>query len=188
MSSLIGLAGKARVGKGTFVTILSDLVRDNSHVREFAYATELKRELDPFLIAKYGISAFTTDNEQKKIIRPHLVERGAGARKEDPFHWIRIVAPQVELALAHGEIVVISDNRYANECDWVHSRGGKVVYIERILPDGSLQPAANEEEAKNDPEARAASDIILSWPTLPLDRLRPYVQDVWSQLNGVSIK
>lgn len=187
--TLISLAGRARVGKGTFVTILDEALlqrRPSRHVVEVAFAQVLKEELDPMLRHRYGISAFTTDSAEKRIIRPHLVERGAGARAVDPQHWIKLVEPAVKSALGRGDVVICSDSRYRNECDWIHSLGGKVIYIERIQPDGQPVPPANDEEARNDDAARAVADATITWPTFPknvLDNLRPYVLNAWSQLT-----
>ena len=183
-TNLLSLSGRARVGKGTFVTLLRDILHPQI-VSEKAFATELKAQIDPFLRSEYGISAFTTDTEEKKIIRPHLVALGAGMRAQDPGYWIKLVEPQVKLDLARGDVVVVSDSRYRNECDWVHSLGGQVIYIERLQPDGKPVPPANEEEAANDDAARAVSDFTISWPTFEanyLYHMRPFVLDVWTQM------
>lgn len=189
---LISLAGRARVGKGSFVTILDDIMcerRPSRNVIEVAFATCLKQEVDPITRAKYGISAFTTDNEEKKVIRPDLVERGAGARVEDPNHWIKLAEPQVKQALDKGDVVIVSDSRYRNECNWIHSLGGKVIYIERIQPDGTPVPPANDEEARNDDAAREVADTTVSWPTFEgtleerHDKMVPFVLEAWNQVT-----
>lgn len=185
--TLLSLSGRARVGKGTFVSLLRGII-PHRHVAEVAFATALKEELDDSLIARFGISAFTTDDAEKRIIRPYLVERGAGARAIDPNHWVKLVEPVVKAALDRGDVVVVSDSRYRNECDWVHSLGGKVVYIERIGVDGLPVPPANLEEATHDSAAREVSDYFVSWPTFSssdyLDKMRPHVQAVWSQMTA----
>ncbi len=82
--------------------------------------------------------------------------------------------------------MVVSDSRYRNECDWIHSLGGKVIYIERILPDGTPVPPANAEEAANDDAAREVADYILSWPTFSenvLDSMRPFVLNAWTEVT-----
>lgn len=185
---LIGVSGRARVGKLTFFNLLRDIYReqlaDETRVVHFAFAKALKAELDAQLIREFGISAFTTDTAQKTIIRPALVARGAGARKEDPNHWIKQIEPGVKDCLACGDLAVVEDVRYANEANWVHSLGGKVVYIERIQPDGQPVPPANDEEARQDPGARAASDLVISWPTVgDVNDLRPYVLEAWNRLT-----
>lgn len=182
--TLFSLAGRARVGKGTFVALLGDILSERHHVVEVAFATVLKRELDLILTAKYGISAFTTNDAEKKVIRPHLVERGAGARAVDPNHWIKLAEPTVVAALNRGDVVVVSDSRYRNECDWIHSLGGKVIYIERTVNGVPIDPA-NLEEATHDLAAKQVADHILSWPTFGEDyltQMRPYVLDAWNRL------
>lgn len=185
MIQLLSLSGRARVGKGTFVSLLRRVI-PHRHVEEVAFASALKTELDPILRARFGISAFTADDAEKRIIRPHLVARGAGARAVDPNHWVKLVEPTVKAALDRGDVVVVSDSRYRNECDWVHSLGGKVIYIERIGPDGFPVPPANEEEATHDAAAREVSDYLVSWPTYTtntLDSMLPHVQAVWRQVT-----
>lgn len=187
----VGCAGRARVGKGSFVTLLTNILHGIHNVAPFAFATELKRELDPILRAKYGISAFTQDTAEKVIIRPDLVARGAGARAEDPNHWIKIIEPEVLKVLARGDVAIIEDVRYLNEAKWVQSLGGKVVYIERLLPGSTTEivPFANSEEADNDPKARVVADLVVRWPTFPqnpLDHMRPFVLNAWSQLTSQS--
>ena len=183
-SPLILLAGRARAGKDTFANLLTERVqRDGRTMTRLAYADELKREIDPFLKLRHGISAWTQDNAEKAIIRPDLVAWGKMRRNENPDYWIRKVAPAATEALRNGNVVVLTDNRYGNEAKWGQFLGGKVVYIERTLPDGSIVPAANEEEATNDPDVRAAADIFVKWDTLPLDKLSQIVDDVWSQVS-----
>jgi hypothetical protein len=187
---LIGCAGRARVGKGTFVTLLRQIVNNQTphvDVEEVAFAFALKNELDPILKERFGISAWTTNDDEKKVIRPYLVARGAGARAEDPDHWVKLIESTVRGHLGCGNVVVVSDVRYLNEANWIHSLGGKVVYIERTLPSGESVPPANEEEAINDPQARAVSDLLIKWPTFldnPLDNMRPFVLNAWSQLTN----
>lgn len=187
---IVGCAGRARAGKGTFITLLSDILSEYDPARritEYAFATALKQELDQMLTRRFGISAFTVNTEHKKVIRPFLVERGAGARAEDPDYWIKVLDAPVRAAIAAGRDVAIGDTRYLNELRWVHSLGGKVIYIERIQPDGTPVPFANDEETRNDPLVEAVADIRLTWPTLPLDQLRPYVERVWRELMQAEV-
>lgn len=183
---LAGIAGRARAGKNTFVNLSRErLASRGLTTSSFAFATELKLELDPILRAELGISAFTQDPKEKLIIRPRLVEHGAGQRaKTNGRYWIDKLAPQVERALKVYDVVFVEDVRYANEAQWVHSLVGTVIYVERKLEDGTVVQPANEEEATNDPKARAASDHVVSWPTLPLDQLKPHVADVWAAIDS----
>lgn len=183
--TVYGISGVARAGKDTFARLFAQC-HDNHgyYCRNIAFADALKREIDPTLQSMYGISAWTQSTAEKVIIRPHLVELGRRRREEsDGTHWIKAIDPQVKYWLGDGDNVTVTDCRYANEAAWIHSLGGKVIYVERTLPDGTVVGPANVEEALNDPQVRDAADIFVKWDTLPLDRLTQVVHDVWSQLG-----
>lgn len=178
---LIGVAAVARAGKDTVADMLIPYIDNPLRV---AYANELKDEIDPFLKEIYGISAWTTDDKEKTIIRPHLVELGHRRRSEtNGAYWIDKVEPKVKAALYSGRSVIICDNRYANEGKWVHSLGGKIIYIERILENGLVRLPANNEEKINDPQIREIADITLTWPTAPKDQLEKIIGDLWKQIS-----
>lgn len=145
-NQIIGICGVARAGKDTFCNIATDrLVRKGHNVSRFAFADALKNKIDPFLEENFGISAFTTNTQEKDIIRPLLVGLGASMRAKDPDYWIKQIAPEVEESLHAGRFVFITDVRYKNEIEWVHSLKGKTVYVSR---EGVL-PANHEEEVNN---------------------------------------
>jgi hypothetical protein len=186
---LIGCAGSGRVGKDTFANILRNIASNEGYdTLSFAFADALKREIDPIIRAKYGVSAFTQDDEEKKIIRPELVAYGKEMRVKDRDHWVKQIQKEVEwhFRKCKSTLTAVTDCRYANECEWISALGGRVIYIERILENGQISPPLNDEEAKNDPEIRAAADYFVTWPTcLPksLDNLRPYAQDLWKKIK-----
>lgn len=185
---LYGISGVARAGKDTFASLLEQhLMTTGWAAARIAFADELKRELDPVLLQLYGISAFTADPVEKTIIRPFLVAHGKARRDQtEGAYWIDKVKPQVKDWMWLGRTAIVTDVRYANEAAWIHSLGGKVVYVQRINPNGSIVGPANPEEAENDPKVRAAADLVVSWPTVDansLDQLVPYVHDAWSQLT-----
>jgi hypothetical protein len=192
MTHLYAIAGTARAGKDTFATLFTECAEHAGlNVSRFAFANALKAELNPYLIERYGISAWTSDDMEKQIIRPDLVAWGRMRRKQtNGTHWIKTIEPNVNAYLNLGHCVLITDCRFnthpGDEVGWVKSLGGKVIYVERIV-DGVPLKGANEEEVKHDPALRAGANVIVSWPTFSssnyLDRMRPYVQDVWSQLT-----
>ena len=80
---LIGVGGYARAGKDMFVKIASKILSDNGYkTKKFAFADELKHDLDPWLCEKYGISAWTTNDAEKALIRPILVAHGCAKRNQ----------------------------------------------------------------------------------------------------------
>lgn len=124
---LIGIAGAARAGKDTLCRTI-EFILPNTVQMAFAHAVKL--EADPICLAKHSISAFTEDPEEKKIIRPILIEVGHGRRQGDPEIWIKKLADQIDAKLPTRNIVV-TDVRYANEADMIHSKGGIIIFIQR---------------------------------------------------------
>ena len=64
------------------------------------------------------------------------------------------------------KIIIISDVRFENEFNWIKERGGKIVFINRTLPDGTLVPNANEEEEKNNSFLQQNADSNFTWTTM----------------------
>ncbi|MGV0949127.1 MAG: hypothetical protein ACOYB3_00395 [Azonexus sp.] len=124
---LIGIAGAARAGKDTLARTVEYVLPGTI---QMAFAHAVKLEADPICKERFGISAFTTDPEDKKIVRPVLIEVGHGRRQEDPEIWIKKLATQIDAHLPTRNIVV-TDVRYANEAEMIHSKGGTIVFIQR---------------------------------------------------------
>lgn len=187
MTNIIGIAGTARAGKDTFATLLSTHLAPR-HVVRYAFADELKRELDPFF-KSFGGTAFETDSAKKAIIRPILISHGREKRLiSNGRYWIDKIESSVKKSIQDGNIVLITDVRYnthdTDECSWVKSLGGKIVYIERIDENGIPVQPANEEEIANDPLLRKGADVILSWPTIKdIYSLFPYVEKAAKQIG-----
>tara|TARA_R110000772_G_scaffold89847_5_gene185932 strand:- start:246 stop:845 length:600 start_codon:yes stop_codon:yes gene_type:complete len=140
---IIGISGNARSGKDTLgrnmVSILSD---SGIKAKTFSFAHELKKSVDGFLIEQLGISAFTEDSDEKKIIRPFLVNWGTEImRKKDSEHWIK----SIEKKLSDNCVNIITDVRFENELDWVKEKNGLSVFLSRE----GIDPANSYEEENN---------------------------------------
>ena len=162
----IGLCGNARVGKDTFFDKSRHTFEYNGLItRRFAFADALKNECDELLCAHTRISAFTSNEEDKSVIRPLLVAWGTNIRRKlDEDCWIKKIEPEVKHCInetRYKVIPVITDVRYPNEVDWIHSLGGVVIHISR---DGF--PPANKEEEENEPILMEKSDSLITMPTL----------------------
>ena len=157
---VIGISGLARSGKDSFYLMSKELLPRLGHsqkIRRLAFADELKNECDEFLSKNTGISAFTEINSEKEIIRPFLVTYGTHIRRKlNKRCWIDKV--ESKLGSKNEDIVFITDVRYKNEIDWVHSLGGHTVHIQRA---GIVPP--NEEEKLNDPILKKNSKHELHW-------------------------
>lgn len=181
--NLLLLAASATAGKDTFATLIKTHLSDRV-VTKLAFADELRRELDP-LFKAFGGTAWETDPVKKALQRPVMVAHGMAQRiVSGGIHWIKALEPSVKDAMVRGETVVISDCRFENEMSWGKALGGKVIYIERTAPDGTVVPPINEDERANDPLLRAGADCTISWPTLgDIYQLFPFVEKACAQLN-----
>ena len=186
--NVIGISGFARCGKDTFVGIATNiLTKNNYRPMRVAFADVLKDDIDPWLKDKYGISAWTEDPEEKKIIRPFLVAHGCGKRMQTQGqHWIDLVDQKltsvVQDCLEGGEssdriVALVSDVRFPNEATWVRNDwGGELIHLKRYvisdlhslsgecyLGQRLYDPAPNEEESVQDPLVFAMSDYRVEW-------------------------
>lgn len=193
MIKLLGISGYARSGKDTFVQFAQKILKENSIMApRVAFADELKKNLNTFLMNNMGISAFTRDDNQKKIIRPMLIGYGHGMRQLNPDHWIETIRPNILGAISttvnigeHNNYIfpIISDVRYVNEAKFVQEMGGKVIVVSR-----KEIPAPNETEAESQPLVNEIADYILDWPTFGLDELdkaEPLVEKCLKELGVI---
>ena len=133
------LSGYARSGKDS----LYDGLRSNDERFErIAFADALKDDIDPFLRQHVGISAWTTDNGEKAIIRPMLVAYGEAMRAVNADYWLNKGLDKVDEY--SGRVYVFTDARYENEIFGIQKRFPTVSKTIRIKREGN-SPANNEE-------------------------------------------
>jgi len=180
---IIGVAGYARAGKDTFTSIALDILNKNGiKAKQYSFAETLKEEVKEFLQKNCGVDVYTQDTELKKDIRDFLVWYGTTFwRKRDPNRWIRRVDSQLKSDGNAIDIAIVSDVRYSNECEWIHSWGGYLVHITAYRMCSGTQydsagrrvehrewrqyyDAPNEQERINDPLVKAQADYKLEWP------------------------
>jgi phosphomevalonate kinase len=159
---IFGISGVARCGKDTLGKhLINKLNKSGFPALNISFATELKRDLDPFLKEKLDISAFTENNSEKDIIRPMLVCWGTDTcRKIDPEYWIKKIEKQVRSSINNKIIVVITDVRYENEAKWIKENGGFLIHLSRMG-----QKPSNFQERLNDPIVKRNADHIIRWKT-----------------------
>lgn len=178
---LISLNGMARAGKDTFYAIAKNILSKNGYeTTRLAYADEVKRDLDQFLLEKVGISAWTSNPKEKELIRPFIVSYSTNLmRKINPNVWIdKLNVHFKNLLEINGDnmVYIITDGRFLNEIDNVKRHGGVNIHLKKYtvsdLPaiDGSYQVGQrlydsppNEEEAINDPIVEKHSDLKVEW-------------------------
>jgi len=140
---IIGISGNARSGKDTmgvnFQKILSEI---GIKSKRYSFAYELKKSVDEFLIGQLGISAFTEDEEEKKIIRPFLVFWGTDVmRSINNNVWVE----RLESNLKSNHVNIITDLRFTNELDWIKKNKGFSLMIKRA----GVEPANDYEKINN---------------------------------------
>lgn len=179
---VIGCSGYARSGKDTFCSIANDILNKNGIITlQYSFASALKKEVEPFLRDVCKCDVWTSDTEIKTDMRDFLVWYGTTWwRKRDPKRWIRNV--DLQLKKDKPQIALISDVRYPNEAEWVHSYAGFLVHISAYkmqprVPTSSFDDgpgpeeplvksplaAPNEQERINDPKVKKCSDYCLEW-------------------------
>jgi hypothetical protein len=175
-TACVAICGVATAGKDTFFALLQEYLSQHGlTLRRFALADKLKEEINPYLTEQFGISAFTKNPEEKKLIRPSLVAHGFVRRQQSKgTYWTKQLEEPLRKAMVEGVIPAVTDIRYAefaeDEIYWVRKFGGKLVYITRytVGPNGEkvfVQPP-NEDERRNDPKLRAQADHIIEWDTV----------------------
>jgi len=177
---LIGVAGYARAGKDTFCTIAKDILEANGYrVKQYSFAKALKDEVAPFLRETCGADVWTSDTETKTDFRDFLVWYGTTWwRKRDPQRWIRGVDVAIkndQNCVEFPHVALVSDVRYPNEGEWVHSWQGYLVHvaaykIEEVCNGHGRYDfekvffnAPNEQERINDPIVKGMADYKVQW-------------------------
>jgi len=169
----VGLSGLARTGKDTFCqALIKEYRRRGVAAKRFALADELKLDLDPFLKEKFGISAFTKDEEEKGLIRDLLVAHGKIHRiRSEGTYWAKILDVKIKAAMQANIVPIVTDLRYMeyeyDEVDWFQKGvSGTLVHLRRDNEDGSRRLPPNIHEEKNDPVIESIADHKLVLPTV----------------------
>lgn len=158
---IIAIAGNARSGKDTLGKNICELLREyDINAATYSFADQLKAEVDSFLKETIGISAYTTDDREKIIIRPFLVFWGTEIRRKmNHSVWI----DKLNETIKDDEVAVITDLRFENEFDFVKANGGLVVYLTRVDSNGCEIQPANLYEKENNVFLSKNADSNFAW-------------------------
>jgi hypothetical protein len=135
--------------------------------KTYALATQLKHDITFLTEGDFKISAFTKNDEEKKIIRPLLVGYGESWRKANPDHWIEILDSNLEPRT----LAIVTDIRYENEADYILENQGFLLNLSRSNLDGTFVGPANEEEKLNGPKVKAKASFELCWGTISDEKI-----------------
>lgn len=188
---VIGLCGVAQSGKDTFCNGAINLFKKQGiEAKRVSFADALKRDVEPFLMEKIGISSFTNKIEEKTLIRDFLVAYGTKLmRRIDENIWIKKAQEIIEENISNNIVSIVTDIRYKNEISWVQNDlGGVVLHITRRMPESSENvPPANKEEKAHDPVLQDLADRHLHWSSMEDKNLLEYViADELDQLLNIS--
>jgi len=125
---LIGISGKKRSGKDTVASIIAEIL-DNASVLHFADALRLE-------VAKATGFSIRYIEEHKENFRLILQGWGTDFRRKIYGHdyWLKEMDKAIgELENYGGKNIIIADVRFENEYDYVKSRNGIMIRIERSV-------------------------------------------------------
>lgn len=183
----IGIAGICGSGKDTLYSLLAQRI----NCKRVALADQLRREMNPFIIDKFGIDLFNCSREEKDLVRPLLVEYGRIKRKQtDGRYFIEKIDSYIKTL---NTIAVISDIRYCvyerDETHWIKNElNGILVHVSKYKEiDGKkiFSESPIKDERENDPKLQVAADYKIEWPEVKsIDLLMPYVDNFLTWLQS----
>lgn len=187
----LGISGVARSGKDFLGKLLCEYFEAAGLKADtFSFASELKKDLDGFLIEKFGISSFTENDTEKALIRPLLIAYGQAKRKQsNGTYWIgqaaRAISDRSELDVAILTDVRFSENEY-DEVEFIQeTMNGSVIHLTRIAQDGTEVLPNNLDEEKNNPKIKERADLLLSWEQVSLSDARQHVRIFMDSTVGI---
>lgn len=147
---LIGITGKAGVGKDTAASFLVG----QAGFKRYAFADPLKKIAA--ILFNTDPSVFD-DQEAKKVYDPrwNLTRRQMAQfvgtemvrDKLSANHWIRLLDYNLDQRIVARNVV--TDVRFQNEADWIVERGGHIIHIESL----ARQPVLSNSESNHVSEA-----------------------------------
>lgn len=165
---IIGLTGYATSGKD----YLFGLLANRGPVIRMALADSLKRDINPFLIEKFGIDLYSCTPEQKELVRPLLVAYGKIHRNRSGGSYFTSQLTKKVLEASKTHLVVVTDIRYADpkfpndELNWLKSLGGKLVHITKYNEENGQRTyvkAPNADELENNIILLKNADFLIEW-------------------------
>lgn len=180
----IGVSGFARSGKNLFCDIAQKVLTEKFNLtsKTYALAYFLKKDCEPFIQEKLGLSAFSEKTEDKNLFREMLVWYGGVKRKQtEGTYWTGLLHEELKKDIH--DVNLISDIRYVEYCKdevfWLQRElKGKLVHISKYTygfpTDGRhyrvndkskkiYSDAPNQHEALNDPKIRILADYKVEW-------------------------
>lgn len=183
---LLGLGGVATSGKDTLYSKLGSKIEEELNIPcvRIALADYLKEDIDDFLKTSTGISAFTSSQEEKKVIRPLLVSYANLMRKlKGRDYWVRLAISEILDHMEEGHIVFVTDVRFPEELNVIKKLGGLLLHVSRLESGKAVEPACQEEKFYN-PVLKEAADLFILWDTFKKDNdFEIHIDKVFNKLK-----
>ena len=151
----VGLTGLAGSGKDTAARFLSDALEARGRrTRLMAFADPIRQAL----LAMGVPSSYIFDRDLKEMDVPGFAASYRklaqtlgtewGRQMIDPNVWVRVLETRLMGLQRKPDVLIITDVRMQNEADWITSRGGIIVRVER-KGLRSVRPHSSEEGLKH---------------------------------------
>lgn len=180
---MIGLVGKARCGKSSVGRVL---------VREFGYlvypmAGAIRKAILsglPFVKAEFL-------HDKKEEVIPELGVTGRKllqtmghdwGRSHNPDIWIEALDYELELMKVDHRKVVIDDVRYDNEVDYIKSKGGHIIGVDRPVLNDRGEEKWRDHASESGIDITKVDDWVANISPFELD-LEFAVQNLMERLN-----
>ena len=167
---MIGISGIAASGKDLFCRLLLKEIRGH----RIALADQLKEEINPYIISKFGIDVLNCSTESKNKVRDLLVFYGSLKRfQTDGQYWTNIAQKKADNCKGTPIVTDIRYDEHKNdEVDWLKGKNkGVLIHIKKYWETEGLfemnrhyfEPP-NEDEQRNDPKLNSKADYHIEWP------------------------
>jgi hypothetical protein len=165
---LIAVSGVARSGKDTLaLCIKRDLEERGLKAEIKSLAAPLKSALRKFVEDHFSIDIHNCSDAEKSVIRPMMLAFGYAKRQLTKGKYFTDEIDRI-LESSAADAIIVPDVRYADfqddELQWVFSNNGVLFHVSKVLKNGRILEAPNEDEKRNDPKLKDAAEYEIIWP------------------------
>lgn len=174
---IIGIGCNARQGKMRVAKAIHCAIPERSWIFSFADSLKAYCRVNGWMGAK--------DSRLLQVFGTEIM------RYVDPARWFSVLEHTLnEFGPDYGvDICLIPDVRFPNEAEWIKDRGGKLIKVERVMPDGSLYVDPTR-SAKHDSERALDSydgwDAVIREADGNLVGLAQKAVDTFTALTGIT--
>lgn len=147
MTALIGIVGKAGVGKDTAAAFLVGQLG----YKRFAFGDAVKAVAA--ILFNTAPDAFVTQDQKKvfdsrwQLTRRQMAQLVGTEMVRDvlgPDHWIKLLSTQISEQRHYR--AVVTDVRFPNELDFILDRGGSIIHIESLSHRAEVPQHQSEQD------------------------------------------